>query len=126
MDSYFDLPELPSPTALRGSPAQAIELMAERIGGGKHLIVSAAMAGDRDDFTTWLWRCKEWNSLLADSISDIYGREAARTFAAVANPSAPLGSWQEILRCELDRVREVIEMLDSLAEELRERSQTAL
>jgi hypothetical protein len=78
------------------------------------------MVGDRDDFDIWSRRCRDWTASLGRSLTYIYGEQSAEVFQRATESPQPAGPWRESLTHEHDRVRGVVEMLDTLILELRD------
>jgi len=104
---------------VKGPPPQAGGILAEQIAAGRQIVLSTAMVGDRDDFDVWTRRCRDWTVSLERSLTYIYGEDSAATFQrATAAEELPGARWHESLSVEHDRVRGVVDMLDTLITEL--------
>jgi hypothetical protein len=96
------------------SPTDPHTILPSHIAAAKQIIVTAGLVGDRDDFETWMWRCKEWTAGLAAALKYLYGDEATRTFQMALNAPERHTPWQASLRAELDRLTDTIQMLIDL------------
>ncbi len=110
---------------MNARPPQASSILAELIADGRQIVLSTAMVGDRDDYDIWTRRCRDWTASLGRSLTYIYGDESAAVFQRATEAAQPPGPWRESLTHEHDRVRGIVEMLDTLIIELREASSAA-
>jgi hypothetical protein len=80
------------------------------------IIISAGMVGDRDDFSVWIWRAKNWTTDLAAALKQHYGAAAIHAFQrATRAPAHHSASWQAALGNEVERLQDTVAMLSDLA-----------
>jgi hypothetical protein len=106
---------------LKVPSAEAKTMLADHLGRGEQLLLSASWVGDRDDFGVWHRRRKDWIRLTSDALAKVYeGAGVVREFQHSAKPSPHVGGqWQEHLSAEFPCIRDAIETLSSLFERLQ-------
>jgi len=108
-------------TTLKVPPSEAKTVLADHLGRGEQLLVSASLVGDHDDFDVWHRKRKDWIRLISDVLASVYeGGGVVKEFQHAARPSPHVGGrWQEHLSVEIQGIRGAIETLSSLIERLQ-------
>ena len=107
------------PPAELAHPGPAHRPLADEIVTGRELILSAALVGDVDDFGVWKRRCAAWHDGLGATLTERYGSSAAAAVERATPRRASTPGWADEMRFELERLEQVIELLDALSREGR-------
>jgi hypothetical protein len=114
-------PVLPIAAAKLKSRAPTVEperMLTSRITRGERLIDGASMVAGAEDFQLWRAQRRAWSIETCRELTEQRGRSTAQAFERIAGEAPCGGLLAEDLPLELQRVREALDVLRSLAERL--------
>jgi hypothetical protein len=91
-------------------------MLASQIARGERLIGMSSMVGNAQDFQVWRAQRRAWSIETCQAVAERRGPSTAQAFERVAGEAPCGGVLAEDLPLELQRVREALDVLRSLAE----------
>jgi hypothetical protein len=91
-------------------------MLASQIARGERLIGLSSMVGNAQDFQVWRAERRAWSIQACRAVAEKRGSSTAQAFERVAGEAPCGGLLAEDLPLELQRVREALDVLRSLAE----------
>jgi hypothetical protein len=97
----------------------AATVLADHVARGKRLLAAGKTVADREEFDFWRFGRGVWTASAGQGLADVYKvAGVVRTFERITRVHPSLEIWSEDLPLELERIREGVEMLESLEEGL--------
>jgi hypothetical protein len=93
-------------------------MLASQIARGERLVGLSSMVGNAEDFQVWRAQRRAWSIHTCRVLAEERGESTAQAFERVAGEAPCGGLLAEDLPLELQRVREALDVLRSLAERM--------
>jgi hypothetical protein len=104
---------------LKVSRSIAATVLSDHLARGKRLLAAGKRVADREEFDLWRFGRGIWTASTGQCLAEVYEvAGVVSTFERITRVHPSLEIWSEDLPLELERIREGIEMLESLEQGL--------